>query len=418
MNKREVEFLLKNGFFHIFSSQVINKIAQFALSVVVVRFLSKSDYGAWAYASNILSFFLLMSGIGVNSGLLQYASSSKNLDEKLSYFKYSLKVGGVVNSLIALVTFLVALFVKLPVEGSNEVLRYLALFPVTSILFELIQIFLRADLKNKQFSLLTNINTSAYFLFTLILGYFFSLNGIVLSRYLSYIVSIIFGLYFSKYCWQSFGKVQEIKAPKRKEFLTFSFVSALTNSISSILYLIDTLIVGMIIRSNVAVAAYKTATLVPFSLNFIPLSVMTFAYPYFAMYKEDKTKIQFYYKKMIRSLFLINLLISSTLFIFAPQVIRLLFGPNYGDAILPFRVLSIGYLVAGTFRIPSGNVIASLGKVKVNLFNSIVSGTSNVVLDILLIKHYGSVGAAVATVIVFIISSFISTSYLLKYLNS
>lgn len=398
---------------------MINKIVQFAFSVVVVRFLSKSDYGAWAYANNILSFFLLMSGIGVNSGLLQYASSSKNLDEKLSYFKYSLKVGVVVNSLIALVTFLVTVFVKLPVEGSNEVLRYLALFPVTSILFELIQIFLRADLKNKQFSLLTNINTSTYFLFTLLLGYLFSLNGIVLSRYLAYVVSTIFGLYFLKYCWQSFGKVQEIKAPKkRKEFLTFSFVSALTNSISSILYLIDTLIVGIIIRSNVAVAAYKTATLVPFSLNFIPFSVITFAYPYFAMYKEDKTKIQFYYKKMIRSLFLINLSISSALFIFAPQVIRLLFGPNYEDAILPFRVLSIGYLVAGTFRIPSGNIIASLGKVKVNLLNSIVSGTANVVLDIFLIKLYGSVGAAVATVIVFIISSFISTSYLLKYLNS
>ena len=84
---------------------------------------------------------------------------------------------------------------------------------------------------------------------------------------------------------------------------------------------------------------------------------------------------------------------------------------------MPFRILSLGYLIAATFRIPAGNVIASLRKVKVNFYNSIVSGSANVVLDIILIKRYGSNGAAIATVLIFIISSIISNIYLRKYLK-
>jgi O-antigen/teichoic acid export membrane protein len=83
-----------------------------------------------------------------------------------------------------------------------------------------------------------------------------------------------------------------------------------------------------------------------------------------------------------------------------------------------FRILAFGYLIAGTFRIPAGNILASLGKVKMNLWNAIISGSANIVLDVLLIKAYGAVGAAVATVLVFVISSFVSYLYLEKYFKT
>jgi Na+-driven multidrug efflux pump len=46
-----------------------------------------------------------------------------------------------------------------------------------------------------------------------------------------------------------------------------------------------------------------------------------------------------------------------------------------------------------------------------------VSGIVNIILDIILIKYYGSVGAAIATTLVFIISSLITNIYLRKYLK-
>jgi O-antigen/teichoic acid export membrane protein len=77
----------------------------------------------------------------------------------------------------------------------------------------------------------------------------------------------------------------------------------------------------------------------------------------------------------------------------------------------------LGYLVAGTFRIPSGNVLSAIGKLRVNFWNAVISGTANILLDVVMIKLYSAMGAAYATVIVYVISSVISTGYLWRYLK-
>jgi O-antigen/teichoic acid export membrane protein len=414
---KDLLFLVRNGFFHIFSANVINKIIQFGISVIIVRVITKEAFGMWSYANNILSFFLLVEGLGVVPGLLQFASSSKTEEEKLSYLKYALLVGILFNLGLAIAILLFTTFFQLPVRGSTEILRYLFLIPLVNVFFNILQIFLRSDLRNKQFSLVTVINTLTFFFGVLIGGYLFEIVGIVWGRYLSYIISSFIALWFVKDYYRTFVNVKIPNKEQRQDFLKFSIVSMLTNSISQMLYLLDTFIIGIIIQSGTVVASYKTATLIPFALNFIPSSVMTFAYPYFAKHKDDKNLVKNYFLKLQKYLLLLNLVISILLIVFAPFVIRLIFGAEYLDSVLPFRILSFGYLIAGTFRIPAGNIIASLKKVKVNFYNSIISGGANIVLDIILIKNYGSVGAAVATVAVFVISSFVSNIYLRKYLK-
>ncbi len=415
-NNKDLLFLVKNGFFHIFSANVINKIIQFGISVVIVRVLTKEAFGMWSYANNILNFFLLVEGLGVVSGLLQFASSSDEKYAKLSYLKYALLIGTLFNATLAVVIFLFSIFFELPVRGSTEILRSLSLVPLVAIFFNSLQIFLRSDLRNKQFSLVTVVNTLTFFFGVLVGGYFFEITGIIWGRYLSYLISSFVAFWFVRDYYQPFLKVKLPKKENRRNFIEFSVVSMLTNSMSQMLYLLDTFLIGIIIQSEIVVASYKTATLIPFALNFIPSSVMTFAYPYFAKYKNNKVLVKEYFWKMQRYLFLLNLLISIPLIVFAPFIIKVVFGPEYLDALVPFRILSLGYLIAATFRIPSGNVIASLGEVKINFYNSIISGGANIVLDIILIKFYGSIGAALATVLIFIVSSIISNTYLRKYL--
>ncbi len=414
---KDILFLIRNGFFHIFSANVINKIIQFGISVVIVRVITKEAFGMWSYANNILSFFSLIGGLGVGAGLLQFASAAKDEEEKLSYLKYALLVGSLFNIILSIAIFLFTIFFELPIKGSTEILRYLSFLPLITTLFGSLQIFLRSDLRNRQFSLVTVINTLTFFFGVLSGGYFFEIAGIIWGRYLSYLISSFIAVWFVKDYYESFLKAKLPSRNNRQEFLKFSIVSMLTNSISSILYLLDTFLIGIIIQSETVVASYKTATLIPFALNFIPMSVMTFAYPYFAKNKDNKELVKKYFLKMQRYLFLLNLVISVLLITFAPFIIKVVFGEEYLDSMIPFRILSLGYLIAATFRIPAGNIIASLRKVKVNFYNSIVSGSANVVLDIILIKRYGSVGAAIATVSIFIISSIISNIYLRKYLK-
>jgi len=144
---------------------------------------------------------------------------------------------------------------------------------------------------------------------------------------------------------------------------------------------------------------------------------MTFAYPYFARHWQEKAWVKQKYWKMTKQLAVVNGLVSAFLFIFAPLIIRIVFGTQYLDSVVPFRILAIGFFIAATFRIPAGNTLVAIGKIKVNFINSVISGIANIVLDIVLIYQYGATGAAVATVIVFVVSSVISVGYLIHFLG-
>jgi O-antigen/teichoic acid export membrane protein len=129
----------------------------------------------------------------------------------------------------------------------------------------------------------------------------------------------------------------------------------------------------------------------------------------------DIKKVRDNYFKMQKYLLILNLAISLPLIIFAPLIIKIVFGEAYLDAVVPFRLLSVGYFIVGSFRIPAGNIILSMKKVKINFYNALISGILNIILDVVLILKYGVIGAATATVIIFVISSLISNGYLFIY---
>jgi O-antigen/teichoic acid export membrane protein len=413
--KEKWDFVRKEGFVHIFGSRVANRVIRFATSVIIVRLLTKEIFGSFSYAMNILEFFLLLNGLGVVPAILQFCSEKKDVKDKLPYLKYGLKIGISFNIVIALLIILFTRFFDLPVRGSREILFYLGLIPVFVVIFEIMGSYLRANFKNREYSYLSVSNSLFYFLGTVIGGYLFKVYGIIAGRYLAFIFAILIGQKFLKEETKKIIKIESPLRDEKREFLKFSVIVTLTNSISQILYLLDIFLIGIILKEEKAVASYKTATLIPFALTFIPLSVMIFAYPYFAKNIKDKAKIKKYFYEMQKYLLIVNAGISLGLIIFAPLIITTLFGVQYLDSVVPFRILSLGYFFAGSFRIPAGNVIASVRKVKINLFNSVVSGVLNIGLDIVLICKFGSMGAAVATTTIFIISSMISNGYLFYY---
>ncbi|WP_392486051.1 oligosaccharide flippase family protein [Haloimpatiens sp. FM7315] len=415
--KNSIKFAIKNGFVHIFSANFINKIVQFGIMILLVRVIDKKSFGSFSYAQNTLNMFLLLQGIGAVPAILQYCSSAKNEEERSSYFKYGLKVGLTANFLISFAILVFTLFFSLNVKGSTEILMGFFLFPLFSIVFDEIQVFLRASLRNKEFSYLTTLNSILYLIGNLGFGILFKIKGIIISRYIAYFITIVMGIYMIR---KILGHIKNIPYPelkKRREFLKFAVTSSVTNAISQILILIDTYLVGVIIKDQSIVASYKTATLIPFNLTFIPASIIVFVYPYFAKNSDNKDWIRKKYNDLQKYLFILNGIISLILVVFAPQIVKIIFGTEYLDCVPTFRILSLGYLIVGTFRIPGGNILFCINKVKVNFYNAIISGVFNIILDIFFILKYGAVGAAIATFIIYVLSSAISNIYLYKYLK-
>lgn len=411
--KDKIIKLLKKGFFHIFGANVINKIVAFGSSVFLVRILSKEDFGHFSYAQNLLMIFLLFNALGATTGMLQFGSESDNKELRNVYFKFGTKLGISFNLLVSIGILTFGLFGPLQFIEARPLIVSMFALPLVIFIFETIQIYFRTSLRNKEFSFLTTTNTVLIFIFSIIGAYLFQALGVVIFRYVAYVLTIVIGLLMLGNLTKELIATRSLIYKEKIEFIKYSLIQSFNNAISQMLYVIDIFIIGIIVADELSIASYKIATLIPFALNFIPISIMMFIYPYFAKNNKNIQWIKTNYIRLTKYLIILNSLITVFLVVFSSWIITFAFGKDYQDSVAPFVILSIGYFFAASFRIPIGNILAMMRKVKFGLYLSIITGVLNIVLNIILISKYGPIGAAIATLIVFIFTSGLGFWYLL-----
>ena len=410
--------LRKTGFFHICSSQVINNVIAFCSSIFITRLLTKADYGVYSAANNTVSIFMLLNGLGTISAMLQYGSEAyQNVDKKNAFLKYGFKIGSLFNALTTVAIVLYALFYPLAMPETQPYLIMLSFMPAISYITNVITTVLRIDLRNKAYSFFNTGSTALVLVATIAGAAFFGVTGVIALRYIAYILAYFVILLASKNILAFLKEKDGLSKTEKKSFMKLSVISAVNNGISQMLYLLDVFLIELIIRDSSILASYKTATLIPTACGFIPMAVVTYIYPYFARRCEDIDWIQKKYRVVLKYMLIGNAAISVLLFLFAPLIVWLFFGEQYSDSVPVFRVLAIGYFFSATFRVLSGNILVMLKKLKFNLYVSLASGLLNIVLDIWFIQIWGSMGAAIATVAIYVFSGLCSTVYLNYYLK-
>lgn len=407
----------RKGFFHIFSSNVLNKIFTFCGGILLIRVISKNDFGLYNYSQNILSIFLLINGFGITEGLMQYGSKCDSGQQE-KYVKYSLKIGIISNIFLIILMIIYSVLGIFKIEEARKIFFLMIGFPIINTIFSIIQIKLRIELKNQEMAKFSNLNTLFNILGMILGGYVNGILGVIVGKYIGNIIVILITSSTIKKIFFFWKDIKDISLREKKEINKFSFIAMLNNGISEILYISDVFLIGIIIAKKDILASYKTATFIPMALSFIPLSVMVYVYPYFAKNSQNVNWIRKKYKELLKYFIIINALISIFLVLFSKFIIKIFFGNNYMDCLQPFIILSIGYFFMATFRIPAGNIINAIGKLKFNLYGAIISGILNIILDIILIKKYGSIGAAYATTLVFIVSGFIGNIFLFYCLKA
>ena len=97
--------------------------------------------------------------------------------------------------------------------------------------------------------------------------------------------------------------------------------------------------------------------------------------------------------------------------IIAPFLVPLVFGDQYIDAIIPFRILMVSFLIQSTIRMIPGNLLVTQRKLRFNLLVSVLATVINLGANIMLIKAYASIGAAYAQLLTMSITGLINTIY-------
>lgn len=412
----KIKTLIRTGFFHIFGASAINKVLAFLCNIVLLRIISKTEYGVFTYAWNIYSIVILFSGMGITSGILQLCSEHAG-DEEYSKraTDYGTRFGLRFNLILVAVLLGIGLFAPLKIESSRTILVATCLMPIVQLYFELININLRVKKLNKEYARMQLSNTVIFYLVTLSSAFVLREMGLVVGHYVSWIASIILGTFIMKVSLLS--NKRESVGKDKVPMLKISLISMTNNSLSHLLYLLDVFVLGIVDPQETILASYKAATLIPTALSFIPASLMTYLYPYFAQHRKDNAWCRKYYKLTVLGFGAFNILVSAFLVILAPIIVKFTYGTQYLDCVPVFRILSINYFISATFRSLSGFLLMARRALKFNLFVAIVSSVVNIIADYFFIQWWGSIGAAFATVLVVLVSSILSTTYLIYLYN-
>lgn len=410
--------LYKIGFAHIFTTSVINKLLSLVTNMVIVRVMSKSDYGFYSYAYNIVTIVLIVSDLGTRMARFQYCCETNDPAERKAITRFLMRIGTISNVLFSAGTFIYATFLPLSIPGGKFALQMLSGVYLFQYFYDQTCYGFRIEKDNKRYALLTNINSIGYGLMVCIGAWLFGIAGTAVGKYLSYLMPIAIG-----FCWMkkhdsaAAGDAFILPSDKKKEMVKYGLLIVLTNSVSSVLSYFDTYLVGKIITDEIVLADYKVATVIPHALNFIPICCMTMIYPYFVEQKGDKKWIIKNTHKIQLLLGVISIAISVGGFLLAPYIIRFVFGEQYITAVPVFRVLMLTFFISCTFRIPIGNVLTMMHLVKVNFWLSVAECGVNIVADVILIKKLGSIGAAYATFFITVLSSVLSGIYFHLFLS-
>lgn len=406
----------KTGFFHVFGSTTINKIIGFAGAIFLVKIISKAEYGVFSYADNLLNFFTIAAGLGAVSGMLQMCSENRDETEKRQIYEYASRWSFFINVALGIIILLVSVFVPLKIEGANLCLGIMAFLPLFQYVYEMQSFYLRTQLRNKDYATSNTFSTLVIFILTCTLSWVFQVKGLVAAKYIAFAVSALFILFRYRVNYPV-AKKSELSDDVKKQFWGISTISMCNNGLSNLMNLLGIFVLGIVIPDSTVVASYKVATTIPTALAFVPAAFVTYIYPYFARKREDKEWVKKKYVLVSLALGACAFLISFVLIVFAPFIIKLLFGEAYLDAVPCFRILSLNFAIASVFRTLPGNILVTQRKLKFNLFVAALSGIINTVLNVIFISKWQSIGAAYSTLITVVVTSILNMAYLTYILN-
>ncbi|MEC4175719.1 oligosaccharide flippase family protein [Adlercreutzia sp. R7] len=401
--------LLHTGFFHIFGAGTINKIISALLSIVVVRILSKEDFGIYSYVYNLISFFVLFNGLGATSALLQLGCEAQSNGAIASVLRYATKVGVLFDLLLA-VFVLIASFAPMGFPESSLLLRLYALYPFVIFLFDIRIMIFRIKLYNKQYAFITNIQTLLLALLSIAGALCWQVVGLIVGQYLAYILSGSIAWFVGMRLRVQEGEEADFDFDK-KAYWKISVASSINNGLGSALTLVGVFFVGLFCGNETAVAEYKVATTIPFALLFIPSAVVTYLYPYFVKHRDDvEWSLSRYLQLSMVGLAAYGSVV--VLFcVFGGSIVSLVFGSQYESATQAFRIIMIGFFVTAALRQPTGNLLVTQRRLWFNTATGVISLLVCCAACAALIPIWGIEGAAWAYTFSMIAGALCSVPY-------
>ncbi|MDD2731856.1 MAG: flippase [Candidatus Pacebacteria bacterium] len=407
-NKTIKQTLLKNSFW-IGISGGICKALRALLVIYIARALGPTDYGKFAFALAFVSLFVSFFDMGLSNIITrEFAKKERHPKDFYSLFwlKIILGIAGVM--LILMFSFLAGSSPEIKI-----VIWVLALVTFLNQVPELFYAFFRSREKMEYESLINLFQAVLLVLVIYFLAHsdFFNLLNISISYFIAGLIPLIMLFVFFSYKFFPLKFVFDFKTAK--DFLRMSFPLALTSVSAMIFGYIDSTILG--ISNQVAETGYYNAALRIINIIILPAGIITLSfYPLLSrFYREDKRKFQRVFDVEMSWMVILAVPILIGGLVLAPQVINFVYGPSYNPSTFAFQILLIMvfiFYIQNTFS----QLLIVINQEWKTFWMAFIGALANIVLNIFLIFRFSFYGAALASLITYIIMLILSLIFVKK----
>jgi O-antigen/teichoic acid export membrane protein len=375
----------------VLSASVLSKALGFVMSIIVIRVLSQEDYGVFSFVYSIIAFILPINGLGLNHSLLRFGAVEKSYLTKYRILSQSFSFGLMVSVIQIVLLVAAAFLIREEMPGTRALLIILAFQLIGMFLIELKKSYARLLHKNNWFAVLETVQVLVYFGLSVFAVLLFGLWGYALAVMLAPLIA--FFITRSVKLRFSFRKIARFR-----EHISYGVNIGLGSIASNLLFYTDIILLGILVTDPNEIALYKTASIIPLRLIFIPVAFLSIYYVDLARHYRDKKEIMTVIRHYLISMGPLALLMFGLLYFFGEPILELLFGFDY-KASKSFFMIFVWVIPASFFlRALFGNVLAALGKSGWNARVSWLILILNIPLNYWAIKSYGTIGAAYVTV--------------------
>ncbi len=395
---------INEKWFYIFAD-LFSKASIYLLMLIFSYLVIPEDYGLLSLFNSLVTIFFVFISLNLTSSYI----TKKRLEKKAD-FK---------SILSTVITFIYILNIIFAIFAIIIYIFDITLYSIPSLLFlcsittailncnyELLNTILTAEGNKKKYLVLGLIFSIALFAMSLILVLVYS----KISIYAIIITKMLLLLLFSVYSTHLFKKRYDLKIgiDKKilKEALKFSIPLTLHSLSGFILNYIDKFMLNDM-ENLVSTAIYSFWHNLSSVMMVVSTALNKAILPKFFQYKEENKDRDI--NKMIED----NLKLLVFLFvgyISAVGIIYPFFPSTYKSSLLIFILLTYNYLIFYGYNMYS-NYLYYRGKTIKLFTNTAISGILNLVLNVILIRKYSSLGASISTIISF------TTMFILYYIS-
>lgn len=378
---------------------------EFVTRVIIARYATPSEYGAFSIGFALLNIFVIVSCLGLQGGTMRCIAyfRGKGDNEKVAGIVYSsLQLSVAAGLVFFLVLFFSSEYLNdiFHLEQSSVLKLFAVTIPFLTVIEILSYIFIGFDrIKEKVFfrDVLMYLLRFICIAFAIIFGFDF------LGMMYAYLVpTVIVALVFAGYAVKKLSLYRLKDNPLiRKKLVRFSLPLLITSISTLIMLRMDTLMLGYFKTSDIVAlysAAYPIAQLIPIFLFsmiiiYVPISSQLFS-------KNRYEEMRRNYAVLTKWNLAATLPFFLVIFLFPEAVLNAIFGASYSQAGDALRILAFGAFIQA-FLGPNAATLVVIGKTKLNMIDDLIGAAINISLNLLLIPAMGIVGAAVASTVSF-----------------